>query len=321
MYNATIESSRTPHPEEFLLFFFGVAIGLGVWFFKSLYNFLHIKSCASIQEQAIKPIKKMGDDTTITIWGFQAMNEYHPGLGITDGSPYVARVECYLRLLKQDYTKRVSVDLSENPRSKLPFANVFGKMVDGSSNILSEIDRALGKEDGHSKNNLLLSIEQRNAAHLILRMFTGSLYWVRYAMNFLTETGREELKTELRRTTPGFLVPLVYPMVINSQVANLMGHGTARVPLMEIVEEGQADLRVLASLLRQSKTPYILGTTEPTVVDTDVYAFVSHLFYDVTPSQMDWVVTIQDELLDLVLYIDRMRNLLFPELDKKEKES
>ncbi|KAG7372085.1 hypothetical protein IV203_018228 [Nitzschia inconspicua] len=234
--------------------------------------------CA-IQEQAIKPIKKMGDDTTITIWGFHAMNEYHPGLGITDGSPYVARVECYLRLLKQDYIKRVSVDLSENPRSKLPFVNVFGKMVDGSSNILSEIDRALGKEDGHSKNNLLLSIEQRNAAHLILRMLTGIL------------------------------------------VANLMGQGTARVPLMEIVEEGQADLRVLASLLRQSKTPYILGTTEPTVVDTDVCAFVSHLFYDVTPSQMDWVVTIQDELPDLVLYIDRMRNLLFPELDKKEKAS
>jgi Glutathione S-transferase N-terminal domain/Glutathione S-transferase, C-terminal domain len=308
MFNTISKSSLLPNHEVLL----GVAMGLGMWFVKSVYNFLHVRSCASIQQQALKPIPKLGDDSQITIWGFQKLDEYHPGRGIADGSPYVARIECYLKLLQKPYVKQVSVGLSENPRTKLPFANVNGKMVDDSSSILVEIDKALGM-DPLTK----LSKAQQVQAHLIRRLLTGSLYWVRYAMNFLTEKGREELRMEFSRTTPAPLVPLVYALVINSQVANLMGQGTGRMPLMDIVEQGQADLRCLASIVQASKTPYILGTPEPTVIDTDVYAFVSHLLYDTTPSQMDWIVNIQEELPDLVQYVDRMRNLLFPELKLK----
>ncbi|KAL3908557.1 MAG: hypothetical protein SGILL_008438 [Bacillariaceae sp.] len=272
---------------------FGVAIGLGLWFIKTVYSFLKIESCADIQKKALQPIPSLGDDSAITVWGFQKEGEY-PAYerGVCDGSPYVARVEVYLRLLKQPYVKKVSVDLSENPRSKLPFANVHGKMVDDSGKIIDAINAAMNKGDPLEE----LSKEHQTQAHLIRRLLTGSFYWVRYDMNFGTEIGRQAVKDELAHKTLH------------------QCDGTGRMPLCDVVEQGEADLRALTALLWKSKTKYILSTPKPTVIDTDVYAFVSHLFYDTTPSEMDWVVAAKDELPLLVKYIEHMRELLFPEL-------
>jgi glutathione S-transferase len=293
---------------------FGIAIGLGLWLVYSIYSILHVRSCAEIQKLALQPIPPLGDNASITIWGFQKEGEY-PAFadGVCDGSPYVARVELYLRLLKQPYTKRTSTDLSENPRSKLPFANVYGKMVDDSAKIIDTIN------DAFDLGNPLeiLSKDQQMQAHFVRRLLTGSLYWVRYQMQFGTEIGRQAVKHELAENVPLVARPLVNAMVIKSQTANLFGQGTGRMPLYEVIEHGEADLRALAALLRKSKTRYILSTLKPTVVDTDVYAFVSHLFYDTTPSEMDWILAIQDELPLLVQYVEHMRELLFPELKLK----
>ena len=289
----------------------GVAIGLGLWFVKTVYSLLKVESCADIQKKALQPIPPLGDDGAITVWGFQKEGEY-PAYerGVCDGSPYVARVEVYLRLLKQPYVKKVSMDLSENPRSKLPFANVYGQMVDDSGKIIDAINAAKNIGDPL----VALSKDHQTQAHLIRRLLTGSFYWVRYDMNFGTETGRQAVKDELAKTLPLVARPFVNAFVIKSQAANLFGQGTGRMPLYEVIEQGEADLRALTALLWKSKTKYILSTAKPTVIDTDVYAFVSHLFYDTTPSEMDWVIAMKDELPLLVQYIEHMRELLFPEL-------
>ena len=140
-------------------------------------------------------------------------------------------------------------------------------------------------------------------------------------MNFGTEIGRQAVKDEMAKNVPAVARPFVNALVIKSQSANLFGQGTGRMPLYEVVEQGEEDLRALTALLWKSKTKYILSTTKPTVIDTDVYAFVSHLFYDTTPSEMDWVVAIKDELPLLVQYIEHMRELLFPELAGEKQKS
>ena len=281
-----------------------------VFIIYQIYSFLHIRSCGKIQEKALAPIAPLGDDETITVWGFQEEGKYPKfNEGIVDGSPCVARVEVYLRLLGLEYTKKMSADLSENPRSKLPFANVYGRMVDDSSKIIDAIDESMNRDPLDSLNQ-----QQLVQAHLIRRLLTGSFYWVRYSMNFGTEIGRQAVIEETAKTVPGPILPFVAAMIINSQQANLDGQGIGRMPLNEVIAQGEADLRVLNAILSDSKTKFILGTKEATVVDTDVYAFVSHLFYDTTPSEMDWVVAIKEELPKLVQYIDCMRDLIFPEL-------
>ncbi|CAB9512887.1 Failed axon connections homolog [Seminavis robusta] len=296
-------------------FLYGVAATLTAVAVYQIRAFLYVEPCSEIQRKAKLPIPLLPKDSdesvdSIIVWGFQKRGEY-PAFerGVCDGSPYVARVECYLRLLgMHNYTKRVSVDLSENPRQKLPFCNLHGRMVDDSAKILEAIQALLKIDEG-------LTPDQLRDGHFLRRLLTGSLYWVRYSMNFGTEEGRQAVVEEMKKGLPAPLVPFISAMVIKSQQANLFGQGTGRMPFDEIIAMGEADLRAIHSLL--GDRTYILGTDKATVFDTDLYAFMGHLFYDTTPSSMEWVQEIKRELPQLEQYTDRMRSLLFPELKSK----
>lgn len=293
-------------------FAMGAAATLAAVFFYHVRAFLHVEPCAKIQQKAKAPIQLRGDPTTITVWGFQHKGKYPAhAKGVCDGSPYVARVECYLRLLGVDYTKEISVDLSENPRTKLPFANIRGEMIDDSSRILRAVQKTLDIDEAKGLNG-----EQLRNGHFLRRLLTGNLYWVRYSMNFETEVGRHAVVDELKKANiPSLLIPFISAMVIKAQHANLFGQGSARMPLEEVIEMGKADLRAITALLGDNT--YILGTSEATVFDTDLYAFLSHLFYDTTPSSMEWVQDIKKELPKLEHFTERMRSRLFPELKTK----
>jgi hypothetical protein len=95
--------------------------------------------------------------------------------------------------------------------------------------------------------------------------------------------GRQDVKDEMAGLVPAPILAFIDPLVVRSQCANLQGHGLARLPEEDIWAAGQADLRALASL-RVTPT-YILGTKDPTVYDSDVYAFVSHLFLRRVPGR------------------------------------
>lgn len=294
--------------EDFAL---GIAAGLipvACW---KIWSLFQVPKCAHVEARAAAPVPKIGDDSKITVWGFQKQGEYSSyHNGVSDGSPYVARIECYLRLINKPYVKAASVDMSENPRGKMPIANVFGTMVDDSARILEVIQRHYDIDADKG-----LTAQQKANGHFVRRLLTGSFYWVRYYMNFGTEHGREAVRNGFKDSIPAALVPLIFPMVIRGQQANMDGHGISKLTRDEIIEMGKEDLRALATLL--GKNEYILGTKEATVYDCDVYAFVSHCFYDTTPAAMKWVKEIRKELTNLDAYIAHMRTFLFPEIKAK----
>lgn len=289
----------------------GVVAGMIPVICWKIWSFVHIPPCSKSRKIASAPIPQLGDDKTLTVWGFQKQGAY-PGShnGVCDGSPYVCRVECYLRFINKPYIKAVSTDLSENPRGMVPFANVYGSMVDDSSRVLEHIQRHFGMDTNKS-----LTPQQLMHGHFIRRLLAGSFYWVRFYMNFGTEGGREAVRRETGKTVPAPILPLITALIVNSQQARLNGHGLSKLTEEEIIETGKDDLRALSTLLGNST--YILGTKEATVYDTDVYAFVGHLFYDTTPSSLEWVKEIRKELPKLDRYIDQMRSLLFPDLKAK----
>jgi hypothetical protein len=76
----------------------------------------------------------IGDDEQVTVWGLTEIGSFrYWNKGISAFSPYVSRVEAYLRLIKQPYVKARSLGLSENPCGKAPFANVKGCVVADSA--------------------------------------------------------------------------------------------------------------------------------------------------------------------------------------------
>jgi hypothetical protein len=100
-------------------FLYGALTMVGVTAVYQAYQLTQAPSIASIQKRNDTPLPQIGDDlgAEVVIWGFDAKGEHAQwNLGVCDNSPYVGRIEAFLRLIKQDYVKGRSKGLSENPR-------------------------------------------------------------------------------------------------------------------------------------------------------------------------------------------------------------
>jgi hypothetical protein len=243
-----------------------------------------------------------------TVWGFAEL-EKHPAWtkGVSDESPYVSRVEAYLRLTLQPYVKAETKGLMENPRCKVPFANIKGQMVDDSSLIIDALCNSFDvKIDAH------LTKEQLATGHMIRQLLFGSLYWVILHQAFETDAGRHHFNDGLSQKLPPVIRNLVKALVFRNLHTCLYGSGIGRMPHSEIVKKGQADVRCLSQVLGNKK--YFLGDDKPTSYDSDVYSWLVLLFSDEPQTANPWVPEIAKECSNLVEYTERMRALLYPEL-------
>jgi hypothetical protein len=140
---------------------------LGLLAIKKIYDLYQYPTEANTQKLAKAPIPKIGDDSVITIWGFEPSLRER-GREVHCDLPYVNRVEAYLCLKKVAYKKAITSGLQENPRKKVPFANVYGTMVDDSTRILAVLQVKL-----NDTINTALSDKQR-AEGTMLELNVGS---------------------------------------------------------------------------------------------------------------------------------------------------
>lgn len=269
-----------------------------------------------IHNKATVPLPNRGDDSKVTIYGFEAAGDYPSYHRGNVDSPYVARVEAYCRLHKIAYEKKAAKPI-DNPRGKLPFANIRGVMVDDSSKIIASLGNKFGIKNG---DNEAWTPEQQAQARLIRQTLFGSLYFVQLHHMFETEEGRQIfVDYKSQRLPPWPISRLILAKIFRNQRQNLQGSGVGRHSHQEIVQMGRNDLACLSTLLGASKSEYMLGTPQPTDLDADVYAFLAFMFWDDTLQVHPWVQDIQKELPNLVQYTERMRAHLYPELVKNLK--
>jgi glutathione S-transferase len=272
-----------------------------------IWQLLQAPSVSAIEGKCQKAMDKVGDDDKITVWGFDLAGESnHWKDGISDESCYVSRVEAYLRLIKQPYVKKLSMDCSENPRGKVPFANIQGAMVDDSSRIIDTIKNSFNVTvDDH------LTAEQNNIGYLIQQLLFGSLYWVVLHQKFNTAFGRDIFFKDMSSKMPPVIGNFVIAMIFRSMNVNLYGGGVGRMPHADIVKKGQADVRALSKLLGKNK--YFFGEN-PTSYDADVYSWLALLFYDDAQVHNPWVDEIKEECQNLLEHTERMKKILYPEI-------
>jgi hypothetical protein len=299
--------STFPVSTDFTL---GAVAMLGMLGIFKIYQLFQAPPLGTIEKVCSKPIVNMGDDTKVTVWGFDNVGTYPLWkLGISDDSGYVGRVEAYLRLIKQPYDKKETNALTENPRGKVPFANIQGQMVDDSSKIIETIKNTFNvKVDDH------LTEEQINTGHLIQQLLQGSLYWVCLHQKFETAFGRQCFRENMARKIPPVIRDLVNAMVFRNMHDEMHGTGIGRMPHSDIVKRGQADVRCLSKILGDDK--FFFGG-KPTSYDSDVYAWLVMLFFDQAQFHNMWVQDIKEECSNLFDHTERMRSLLYPELSSK----
>jgi len=296
-------------------FVVGALATLVVVVLHKIWSVCNAQSLERIQYIANAPVSHAGDDDQITVWGENEASDELYAKGNTDFSPFVLRVEAYLRLKKLPYIKKSTKDKKENPRHKVPFANIKGTMVDDSGRIIEVIQNKFALNDEEQ----LLSEQQKMQGHLIRTMLFDSLYWVVAYAGFETNTGRNYVDELLKEAPiPAAMRPVVSRTIYNLEHANLYGQGYGRYPEEYIFQKGKDDVRALATALGDNK--YILGTDEPTVYDTDVYPFLLCVFDELFALDFEWAREAKEEHKNLVEYLDRMKQILFPPRTSSEHQ-
>jgi len=268
------------------------------------------------------------DDAVITVFGLDddASAATCPR-GVPDRSPYVAKVEAVLRMLKIPYQKRKSQNMSENPRGKVPFANIYGTMVDDSARIVEYVIATATGGIRHPDSDL--TGEQLALGHFIRQTLQGSLYWVGCYYAFDTDAGRQIFARQLAEDgVPSPIRQLVTAMIVRKMHRDVEGTGLTKFPKSEIAKQGRETLRALSRILGDRE--FVLGTPGPTTYDADCYGHLAHCVLVLCDDSSDGDVDIdavfgwarevlweKEEGLDnLVAYVERMRDLLYPESER-----
>ena len=266
-----------------------------------------------IESTTKQPLVHMGDDKTITIFGFEKPYDYPSYNQACVDSPYVARVEAFCRLHHIKYTKECAKPFENGRTNKLPFANIEGVMVDDSTQICDVLTKT---QNLPTENNILTSDEQIQVK-LIRKLLFGSFYYVCLHHMMETPEGREAfVEYKSKNLPPWPISQLVLSKLFQSQRIVLKGSGFGRLSHDEIVKIGKDDLLTLSHILGKENILFYFGKEQPTNIDADIYAFLATCFWDTTiGGAHPWIHEfVTNECPNLLDYANRMKQILYPEL-------
>ena len=201
------------------------------------------------------------------------VQKFGPAFGLPDSSPFVMKVETYLRITRQPY-EAVTGDVRKAPRRQLPVVDVDGKVMPDSSAIIDALEAARPEKlDAH------LDAAQRAVALAFKSMLEEHLYFGLLYMRWATDDGWTVFEPTLRVMLGSMGVPSLLRGVVSGSarkqtVGRTRTQGIGRQPRAELVANCTKLVDALADHL--GDRPYFCGD-RPTTYDATVYAFVSGL--------------------------------------------
>lgn len=202
--------------------------------------------------------------------------QYIAAWGLPDISPFVTKVDCYLRMTGLPF-KRAQfpvTELGKTPKRKLPIIEDRGKRIADSGFIVDYLKATYSDPlDAH------LTACDRAVALALRRMMEESLYW----SAIIHSRWREDANFALYRPSLSAMMDL--PIERREAAVNEFRHqilvefdgqGMGRHSTEENYELATADLAALADYLGDQS--YFLGE-QPTALDAAAYACLAHIMY------------------------------------------
>jgi glutathione S-transferase len=222
---------------------------------------------------------------------------FAPLWGLVDVSPFVTKVDVYLRLGELPY-KLVPFSMESftaAPKGKLPYIVDGDETIADSSSIVDYLKKKYGDPLDAKPGPSM-----RAAGHAIKRMLEENFYWVLVAERWRdTKTAVEQYPVMVGQP------PEFVKAVVDSLLGELHGHGMGRHNADEVENIGKADLMALSDFLGEN--PYLLGQ-EPTSYDATAYSFVAHTIQPDYDSRMKRFIK---TLPNLMQYWDRLNSRLY----------
>lgn len=202
----------------------------------------------------------MATPSPIQLFGSQ------PAWGNPDLSPFVAKLETWLRMAGLPYEKKRG-NPPGAPKGKIPYVIVDGVKLGDSQKIIEELtQRHQVQLDAH------LTPQQKATALAVRRMVEEGLYFVLMRARWIEPDGWVEQQKAFGGMVPAMIRPFLLPFIRGKVREKLDGQGTGRHSRDEALAIGVADLQALETILGDQ--PFLLGE-QPTSVDATVYAFLS----------------------------------------------
>lgn len=198
----------------------------------------------------------------ITLHGFSA------NFGLSDPSPFVYKVDAYLRMAGIPYKKdsRFS-NLKKAPKGKLPFIDDEGKVIADSQFIIEYLEAKHDHPlDGH------LNDEQKAIAYLTTKSIDENLYFALVYSRWQDDESWPIVKDAFFGKFP-FLLKMIVPRVARKQVMKtLYGQGISRHSKTEIQTICRHTFQALSDLIGDK--PYVFGD-KPCSLDATLFAFLA----------------------------------------------
>lgn len=199
------------------------------------------------------------------------LHKFGPYFGLPDASPFVMKVETYLRMTGQKY-EVVTGDVRKAPRRMLPVADIDGTIVTDSSTIIETLEATRAdKLDAH------LDARKRATGQAFKSMLEEHLYFGLLYMRWVTDDGWGVFEPTLREMLGAFGVPSFLKGVVAGQARKQTAErtrkqGIGRRPRAEAVAEC---VRILDALDEQlGAGPWFFGE-KPATLDATAYAFAA----------------------------------------------
>lgn len=227
----------------------------------------------------------------IQLYGFT------PVWGLPDCSPFVTKVDAYLRLAKLPYE---NVPFSFEafgaaPKGKYPCIVDGNEKIADSNFIIAYLKRKYG-----DPLDAALSPGEHAVGHAVKRMLEENLYWVLVAERWRDTTAAVE-----QYPICVGLPPEILKVVVDRMHSGLRGHGMGRHTPDEVESIGTADLVALSNILGEKL--FLLGE-QPSSYDATAYSFVAHFIQPEYDSRMKRFIK---TLPNLMGYWDRLGAKLY----------
>jgi len=194
-----------------------------------------------------------------------------PLLGLPDASPFVVKLETWLRMAGIPY-RTGTADMRKAPKGKVPYV-ADGDRLLGDSHLIIE---HLKIKHGDPLNDAGLTPGERAMAQALQSMFEADLYFIIVYSRWWNDEDFEIYKKALAplisgRVIPNFAVGPALSLIRRRVASQLETQGIGRHAKGEVYAMGRALVEAVSELLGD-KT-YFLGES-PAAIDATAYAML-----------------------------------------------
>lgn len=189
-----------------------------------------------------------------------------PAWGAPDFSPFVIKLETWLRFAGIPYERRNGNPV-QAPKGKIPYVELDGKLMGDSQLILEELTRRhhVTLDDG-------LTPVEAATGRAVRRMMEEGGYFCTLRMRWLEPDGWELQYPAFKALFPAIVAPIAVPIIRSNVRKAAQAQGIGRHTRDEVVAMAVADLQAVEAILGDK--PFLLGDA-PRSVDATVYAFLT----------------------------------------------